>query len=173
MTITNAPSMTLAALHTTDECATATLPVDLSAETWRTVLRVIVPANPGDVLDVEARARVTNDTGRNRGQPGYTCGIGYHLWAYDVDDGKGAARTEADWRRISTLNGDNVSRDRHHMPLHTSTVYRLPDDWPAGHRIVVVLRVDAHSTAWVSGDTITVDGEYAHMTVRRWAAPAA
>lgn len=167
MTITNSPSMTLAALHTTDECVTATLPVDGVATTWRTVMRAVVPVEAGDVLDVEARARVTNDTGRNRGQPGYTCGIGYHLWAYDVDAPGGSS---GDWWQISTLNGDNVSRDRHHMPLHTSTVYQVPAAWPSGHRIVVALRVDAHSTAWVSGDTITVDGDYAHMTVRRWAA---
>ena len=170
MTITSLTAMTLAGLHATDECVTATLPVDGVSNTWRTVMRAIVPVDAGDVLDVEARARVTNDTGRSRGTTGYTCGIGYHLWAYDVDAPGGSS---GPWWQISTLNGDNVSRDRHHMPLHTSTLYQVPADWPPGHRIVIVLRVDAHSTAWVSGDTITVDGEYAHMTVRRWARAAA
>lgn len=165
----NTGELRLLGLHTTDECATTALPVDLSAQTWRTVLRAILPADPGDVLDIEARARVTNDTGRDRGDAGYTIGIGYHLWAYNLDAPGGSS---GEWWRISTLNGDNVSRDRHHMPLHTSSVYRVPDSWPAGNRIVVVLRVDAHSTAWKSGDTVTVDGDYAQMTVRRWA-PAA
>ncbi|MEU3654459.1 hypothetical protein AB0E67_16820 [Streptomyces sp. NPDC032161] len=166
--ITNIGALRLVGLHATDECAATALPVDLSSETWRTVLRTVVPVNPGDVLDVDACARVTNDTGRSRGKPGYTVGIGYHLWAYDVDAPGGSSSDT--WRRISTLNGDNVDRTRHHMPLHTSTVYTVPEDWPTGHRIVVVLRVDAHSTAWVAGDTITVDSGYAQMTVRRYTA---
>jgi hypothetical protein len=170
VTITAAPNLTLAGLYATDEVVAASIPVDLPTDTYRTMLRAVVPVVAGDVLDVDAWARVTNDTGRDRGDAGYTVGVGWHVWAYDVDDGQGAA---GPWTRISPLCGDNVPRDRHHMPLHISTVYAVPADWPAGHRITVVLRADAHSTAWVSGDTLTVDREYGHLTVRRWVAPPA
>jgi hypothetical protein len=156
--ITSNPGQRSVGLFATDEVIAATLPVDLASDTYRTMLRVVVPAAAGDLLDVDARARVTNDVG-------YTVGIGYHLWAYDADSGQGTA---GPWWRIGSLNGDNVFSPRHHMPLHTSTVYQVPADWPAGHRIVVVLRADAHSTAWKAGDTITVDQLYGQLTVRRW-----
>ncbi|MFF2226295.1 hypothetical protein ACFVV7_23605 [Streptomyces globisporus] len=172
MTICTTEGLVLAGEYGTDEVTATVLPVDLPVNTWRTMSRLVVQVVAGDVLSVFARARVTNDTGRDRGEKGYTVGVGYHLWAYDVDDGKGANRTEKDWWRISSLNGDNVDRTRHHMPLHTDTLYRVPDDWPPGHRIVVVLRADAHSTAWVPGDTLTVDQSYGHMQVRRWTHPA-
>ncbi|MET8841440.1 hypothetical protein ABZW67_15270 [Streptomyces rubiginosohelvolus] len=152
----------------TREVVAETLPVDLPVNTWRTMLRLVVPVCAGDWLDVHGWARVTNDTGRDRGDAGYTVGVGWHLWAYDVDDGKGAARTEADWRRISPLKGDNVTRQRHHMPMDISTLYQVPADWPEGHRMVVVLRADAHSTAWKAGDTLTVDREYGELVVRPW-----
>ncbi|MEU2143628.1 hypothetical protein ABZ741_04855 [Streptomyces globisporus] len=169
MTICTTEGLVLAGEYGTDEVTASVLPVDLPVDTWRTVSRLVVPAVAGDVLSVSARARVTNDTGRSRGTAGYTVGVGYHLWAYDCDSGQGSS---GPWWRISSLNGDNVDRVRHHMPLHTSTLYRVPDDWPPGHRIVVVLRADAHSTAWVSGDTLTVDQAYGHMQVRRWTHPA-
>jgi hypothetical protein len=165
VTVYALPALRLAALHATDEVTASTLPVDLPVDTWRTMLRLVVPVDAGDVLDVHGWARVTNDTGRDRGEPGYTVGVGYHLWAYDADSGQGTA---GPWWRISPLKGDNVTRARHHMPLDISTVYQVPADWPAGHRIVVVLRADAHSTAWVKGDTLTVDQSYGHLTVRRW-----
>lgn len=142
----------------TDEVAAADLPVDKVTNTWRTMLRLVVPVEAGDLLDIDARARVTNDTG-------YTVGVGWHLWAYDVDSGQGAA---GPWWKISPSCGDNVDRIRHHLPLAITGVYVVPDTWPAGHRIVVVLRADAHSTAAVTGDILTVDRTYGHMTVRRW-----
>jgi hypothetical protein len=170
-TITNVPGpLTLAGLHSTDEVVAKTLPVDLPTDTYRTMLRVVVPVASGDLLDISGWARVTNDTGVSRGTTGYTVGVGYHLWMYDVDAGPVSA---GDWLRISPLCGDNVPRDRHHMPLAISTVYTVPADWPEGHRMVVALRADAHSTAWVSGDTLTVDREYGHLTARRWTPPAA
>ena len=155
---TSAPSLALAGITATDQVVATTLPVDLSAETWRTMLRQVVPVDADDVLDIEAWARVTNDTS-------YTVGIGWHVWAYDVDSGLGSA---GPWTRISPWNGDNVPPPRHHMPLAIDTVYQIPADWPAGHRITVVLRADAHSTAALSGDTVAVDQEYGHLTVRRW-----
>lgn len=169
MTTIAAERLTLAGLHATDEVTASTLPVDLATDTYRTMLRAIVPVDAGDLLDVEAWARVTNDTGKDRGEPGYVVGVGWHLWAYDLDNGLGSS---GPWWRISPSDGDNVSRSRHHMPLSINTVYQVPADWPAGHRIVVVLRADAHSTAAVDGDTLTVDKDYGHLTVRRWAPTA-
>jgi hypothetical protein len=159
--VQSTPEQVLTSIHSTDEVVPSTIPVDLSSNTPRTMLRIVVPVATGDLLDVDARARVTNDVG-------YVIGVGYHLWAYDVDSGQGSS---GPWWRIGPLNGDNVEPKRHHMPLHTSTVYRVPEDWPPGHRITVVLRADAHSTAWQAGDTITVDRAYGVLTVRRWTTP--
>jgi hypothetical protein len=152
------PGQVPVALYADDDVVATTLPVDLPTDTWRTMLRVVVPVQAGDVLDVSARARVTNGNS-------YVVGIGYHLWAYDVDCCGGSG---GPWWRISTSNGDNVDRTRHHMPLHIDTAYVVPADWPSGHRIVVVLRADAHSTAWEAGDVVTVDQAYGQMIVRRW-----
>lgn len=158
--MTTAGPLTLAGLHATTEVTASTLPIDLATDTYRTMLRVVVPVDAGDLLDIEAWARVTNNT-----SPGYTVGVGWHLWCYDVDSGQGSS---GPWWRISPLKGDNVTRSRHHMPLDIDCVYQVPEDWPAGHRIVVVLRADAHSTAAQPGDTLTVDRDYGHLTVRRW-----
>ncbi|GFH36642.1 hypothetical protein [Streptomyces pacificus] len=38
----------------------------------------------------------------------------------------------------------------------------------AGLHSTTEVRADAHSTAWVSGDTLTVDAGYGRLTVRRW-----
>ncbi|MGA3524177.1 hypothetical protein [Melissospora conviva] len=154
--------MVLASLHSTNEVVAANLPVDLATTSWRTMLRAVVPVTAGDLLDVSAWARVTNDVG-------YTVGVGWHLWAYDADSGQGTA---GPWWRISLSCGDNVDKTRHHMPLTISTTYEVPADWPEGHRIVVVLRADAHSTAWRKGDLLTVD-PLGHLAVRRWTSPPA
>lgn len=144
----------------TNVTATSTgLPVTLTAHTsYRTLLRVITPATAGDVLDITGRARVTNDCG-------YVIGVGHHLWMYDVDNGLGAS---GPWTKIGPSNGDNVEPKRHHMPLHTEYVYRVPASWPAGHRMVVVYRAEAHSTAAQTGDVVDVDA-LGVLTVRRWA----
>jgi len=71
------------------------------------------------------------------------------------------------WTRISSYCGDNVDHDRHHMPLLVDTVYTVPADWPDGHRMTVVLRGDAHSTA-ADGQYLTVDQLYGQLTVRRY-----
>jgi len=160
MTITTTPAgHQPVSLHSTDEVVATTLPVDLPTDTWRTMLRIVVPVVPGDVLDVDARARVTNDCG-------YVIGVGWHLWAYDTDSGLGSA---GPWWRIGPSSGDNVIPQRHHLPLSTTSVYTVPADWPAGHRITIALRADAHSTAWVAGDALTVD-PLGVLTVRRWSA---
>ncbi|WP_460071063.1 hypothetical protein [Streptomyces sp. YKOK-I1] len=152
------PPLSLSSLTATDQVVATTLPVDASPDTPRTMLRQVVPVAAGDTIDVSAWARITNDTG-------YVVGIGWHLWVYDVDSGLGSA---GPWTQISPKDGDNVPPPRHHMPLAIDTVWQIPADWPAGHRVTVVLRADAHSTAAVSGDTVTVDSEYGHLTVRRY-----
>jgi hypothetical protein len=152
--------MTLAGLYATDEVPAKSLPIGTGpGQGYRTLLRVIVPVNAGDLLDIAGRARVTNDT-----SPPYTVGVGYHLWAYDCDDGLGAA---GPWVQISTDCGDNVSHDRHHMPCLTDTAYTVPADWLAGHRMVVVMRGDAMSTQ-ADGQSLTVDQGYGQLTVRRY-----
>ena len=98
------------------------------------VLRTAAPVDAGDTLDVSAYFRVTNELPAN-------VGVGGHLWAYDLDG------DVSDQWRIGPSNGDNVDRQRHHMPVALQTVYSVPQDWPAGHRMAVVLKADAHSTA--------------------------
>jgi hypothetical protein len=160
VTIISANSLTLAGVYATDEVPATTLPIGLGPGLgYRTLLRVIVPVEPGDLLDISGRARVTNDT-----NPAYTVGVGYHLWMYDCDNGQGSSGT---WTKISTDCGDNVDHDRHHMPLLTDTLYTVPATWPTGHRMVIVLRGDAMSTR-ADGQTITVDKAYGQLTVRRY-----
>ncbi|MEU5660066.1 hypothetical protein ABZ802_31285 [Streptomyces sp. NPDC047737] len=156
MNVTSTPRIPSGLWSSTDVVPT-TIPVDLPTDTWRTILRVTVPVTAGDLLDVDTRARFTNDCG-------YNIGVGHHLWAYDCDTGLGTA---GPWWRIGSSSGDNVDPQRHHLPIHNSTVYEVPGDWPEGHRIVIVLRADAHSTAARSGDKLTVD-PLGIITVRRW-----
>ncbi|MET9098289.1 hypothetical protein [Streptomyces antibioticus] len=148
----------------TREVVATSLPVDLATDTWRTMLRLPLRVMPGDVLYVDASARVTNDCG-------YTIGCGWHPWAYNVDKGGSAGP----WWRIGPSYGDNVDKARHHLPLSLTTVYDVPDDWPVdpdtgeGDRICIALRADAHSTAAVSGDKLTVDTGMGELIVTRWA----
>lgn len=174
MTITNLSGLTMAGFHSTNEVVASTLPVDLPTTTWRTIMRVIVPAEPGDLLDASAWFKVTNDI-----LPvAYPVGVGAHLWAYDCDSGQGSS---GPWWRLDGEAGSvgmNVFRDLHHLTLPVAVPYQVPADWPAGHRIVIALRADAHSTAWdkdgdgLAEDKLTVD-PYGRLTVRRYApAPA-
>lgn len=164
MTSLSLGPLAITGLFSTTEVVPTTLPVDLSTSTWRTMMRQVVPVAAGDILDISCWARVTNDLG-------YTVGVGWHLWAYDCDNGLGTAGT---WWKISPSLGDNVTSTRHHMPLHIGVVHQVPADWPVDpdtgnpHRIVVVLRADAHSTAAVDGDTLTVDQTYGYLAVRRY-----
>ncbi|MFJ4551104.1 hypothetical protein ACIP4X_18065 [Streptomyces sp. NPDC088817] len=149
--------LTLLGIYPTQEVVPSRILVRNKAGTYATLLRVVVPVDAGDVLDITGRARVTNDCG-------YTIGFGYHLWQYDVDNGLGTA---GEWTPISSLCGDNVDKPRHHMPALTDTIYTVPKDWPQGHRMTVVLRGDAHSTA-ADGQYLTVDQAYGQLTVRRY-----
>ena len=142
---------------------TNAIPVDLPSNTYRTLYRVVLGGvEPGDYLDVDADARVTNNCG-------YNIGVGWHLWMYSYTN---PLKTQGPWWRISAFSGENVTPDMHHIPLHISTLYRMPADWPSGHRPVIVLRADAHSTAWQPGDTLDVDAGYGQLIVRRYTAPS-
>lgn len=147
------------ALYADDAVVASSIPVDLSPDTPVRTMRVVVPVQAGDVLDVTAEGRITNDVG-------YNVGVGSRLQWYDVDDGIAWPHAWP-WPQIGTPTGDNVPPQRHHMPLTLTRVYQVPADWPDGHRMVINLMVDAHSTAWKSGDTLTVDG-YGQLVVRRW-----
>jgi len=109
---------------------------------FEVVLKAPVPVSGGDTLDVSGYFRVTNDLPANVGVAG-------HLWAYDLDGDRAAQ-----WR-IGPATGDNVDRARHHMPITLDTVYTVPNDWPDGHRMMVVMKADAHSTA--TNGLVTVD----------------
>ncbi len=117
----------------TDEVATATLPVtDWAGKGITDVLATSVSVDPGDTLDVSGYFQVTNELSA-------TVGVGAHLWAYNPDAADSA-------KRIGPATGDNVDRSRHHMPISLQTVYVVPDDWPPGDEMTIVLRADAHST---------------------------
>jgi hypothetical protein len=164
MTIITTEGMALAATYSTAETTATTLPVGTHAGSmFRTMARLIVPVTPGDVLDIDGRARVTNDAS----EPRYTVGVTTGLWGYDVDTEEGSS---GPWWLLDQETGDNVDAPRHHLPVAVTAVYTVPPDWPAGHRIVVVLRCDAESTAWRSGDALTVDPR-TRLTVRRWTTP--
>ncbi|MEV0884761.1 hypothetical protein AB0J03_13095 [Streptomyces microflavus] len=169
MTTITLPALQLVGFHSTNEVVPDHLPVDLSPATWRTIMRVVVPVAAGDLLDVDAWFKVTNDI-----RPvAYPVGVGAHLWAYDCDSGQGTA---GPWWRLDPDAGSvgmNVDRDLHHLTLPLAVPYRVPADWPDGHRLVVVLRADAHSTAWdrdgdgLAQDWLTVD-PCGRLTVRRY-----
>lgn len=150
----------------------ATIPVDLSSNTPRPLYRLVTgPVSPGDQLDISADARVTNDCGYPGGTR-YTIGVGWHLWRYTyVGPGITGSMT-----RIGHYSGTNVTVDTHHLDLHISRLYTVPEDWTPGDRMAIVMQADAHSTAWKAnggGDLLTVDAGYGQLIVRPWvAAPA-
>jgi hypothetical protein len=126
-----------------------------------TMLRLVCcPSSPGDIFKVSGFGRVTNDAS----EPRYNVGVGYHGWLYDVDDGLAVHP----WTRVSPYCGDNVTPDRHHMPLMYDFAFQLPATWIEGHRPVVALRADAESTARRAGDQLTVDQAYGQMNVTCW-----
>lgn len=153
-------------IHATTEVTASNLPVTGTAGgALRTMARLIVPTNPGNILDISGRMRVTNDIGPVK----YAVGIGYHYWAYDLDDGL----DPHPWWRIGPSNGENVLPVpyTHHMPMHLEDIYQVPLNWVPGHRIVIVFRADAHSTGWNRNncqDKITVDQTYGVLSVTEY-----
>lgn len=146
------------------------IPVDTRTDTWRTVATIVVPVDPGDVMTVDARARVTSELP-------YPVGIGAHLWMYDCDpepdeNGVVAKVAERPWARIAPSWGMNVTREIHHLPVGLGALWQVPANWPyrpdgTPHRVVFALRVDAHSTAAVTGDEVVGDSGYTLLRVRR------
>lgn len=153
------PIRTAAEPVTSSEVKATTIPVDKVTTTGRTVIRTWRAVSPGDTLLVHAEAGVTNDCG-------YDVGVGWHLWYYDMDNGLGSS---GDWYKIGLSMGDNVTPDRHHMPLYITRRCTVPDTWVAGRRMALVLRVDAHSTAARSGDVLTVE-TYGEINAVAWVA---
>lgn len=163
-TATDTATMAPAAVYSTNETTASTLPVgSWAGQLPRTMARLIVPVAAGDVLDIDGRARVTNDASL----PRYPVGVETGLWGYDCDDGYGS---DGMWWLLDAQTGDNVTPDRHHLPVAITGVYTVPADWPAGHRLVVVLRCDAESTAARADDALTVN-PLTRLTVRRWTTP--
>jgi hypothetical protein len=173
MTTIGSAGLILAETVSDDECVAATvgLPVDDSTTSWRTLYRVALRVCPGDVVRAHGEGRVTNDVGRLAGQTRYTVGVGWHLWIYNAS--APSELRNATWQQIGTSMGDNVTVDRHHMPLCITRDYQVPASWTVGDYLGVALRADAHSTSWeVNGghDVLTVD-RYGILTVERWTAP--
>ena len=155
-----------------DDAENLTIPIDLATTTAKLLYRAVLPATvAGDVLDISFKAGFTNNAGVDGGTR-YTVGVGCHVWYYDYNDGAGfGGRVQI----ADELTGDNVDPTRHHLPMAAQFVWRVPADWPEGHRMVLCLLADAHSTAWqVNGghDVLDVEAGYGQIAVRRWTLPA-
>lgn len=138
---------------------TGAIPVDLNTDTPVTLARIVSNTlAQGDLLDIEAWARVTNDVG-------YTVGIGWYVKAYEYT----APGVVNPLFPIESMNGENVTPNgqTHHLPLHWSGLYEVPAELD-GKRIVLMFRADAHSTAWQPGHTISIDQGYGRFTVEHW-----
>lgn len=131
------------------------IPVDLSTGTPVKVRYFALPVLAGDYLKIHAEIDVTNDAGRNTTKGiRYTVGIGISLWWYNAS----APTTPVDlralsWQQIGGSRGMNCPVDLHHLAMCISGELSIPADWQAGQSAGVVLRADAHSTAWASNST--------------------
>jgi hypothetical protein len=131
-----------------DKPLTTGIPIDLSSGTPRTVFATnIGPVNPDDRVRVISDANVTNDTGvtlvngvRKVTGTRYTVGVSYHI-AYSTVSG---APT-----RAGTSMGENCPVIVHHCVVGgIPRMFKVPADWTPGTEMVVMMRVDAHSSAW-------------------------
>jgi hypothetical protein len=150
------------------------LPVAGTSSTFRTLLRLPsgMPVQAGDVLDIYADGKVTNDVGRASGETRYVIGVGYHLWYYDASAPSGPIR-DATWQIIGRTLGENATLDGHHLVLNIGRMLKVPADWPAGHVMGIAFRAAAMSTAWAvngGGDVLTVDADGV-LIVRKWTVP--
>lgn len=172
MTLVNTTGLVPADTRSDDQVIAATIPVVSTSSTFRTVLRTTVPVLPGDVLDIYADAKVTNDVGRDPGETRYVVGVGYHLWHYNASAPAGTVR-DATWTLIGRTLGENATVDGHHLVLNIDRTLKVPADWPAGAQMGIALRAAAMSTSWNlngGGDLLTVDPDGV-LIVRRWTAP--
>jgi hypothetical protein len=129
-----------------DKPLTTGIPIDLSSGTPRTVFAVTVgPVNPGDMVRVISDANVTNNTGRDPKTKAitgtqYNVGVSYHI-AYSTVGGTPI--------RTGTSMGENCHYSiTHHLVLNIARMFKVPADWQPGAEMVVMMRVDAHSSAW-------------------------
>jgi hypothetical protein len=130
-----------------DKPLTTGIPIDLSSGTPRTVFAAnIGPVNPGDMVRVISDANVTNDTGvtlvngvRKVTGTRYKVGVSYHI-AYSTTGGTPT--------RAGTSVGENCTVETHHLVLNVARMMKVPADWTPGAEMVVMMRVDAHSSAW-------------------------
>jgi hypothetical protein len=130
-----------------DKPLTTGIPIDLSSGTPRTVFAVTVgPVNPGDMVRVISDANVTNDTGvtlvggvRKVTGTRYKVGVSYHI-AYSAVGGTPV--------RAGTSVGENCTVETHHLVLNIARMFKVPATWTPGAEMVVMMRVDAHSSAW-------------------------
>lgn len=169
MPITDWGALTLSSAHTSTDRVTESVPIGSTSGNQKRVLYwLILPVAAGQILRVQARARITNDVDATRR---YTVGFGFWNDSYDVDDGVPYASKT--WTRIGPLYGDNVTKDRHHMPCDVFDDYEIPAGWVAGHRIRIAMRGDAASTSTsrVDGDTLDVD-DYGRISVWVYDPPA-
>src|SRR6188508_2072875 len=106
---TDALGLACHSLHVTRTVKVPSVPVVENSTTYRTALGTFVYANPGDVLDIYADLKVTNDAGRytTKGRR-YTVGVGYHLWWYDAQISPPEVRL-ATWAVIGDTAGENVT----------------------------------------------------------------
>lgn len=155
MTTISLGRLDITGFESTNKVVPASIPIDLSTETWRTMMRVVIPVAAGDLVSAQAWTKTTDDVG-------YNVGVGQHLWWYDVD----LPAAERVWFRFDEEAGSvgmNNTPDVHHLTLPIAVPCLVPGSWPAGHRMAVVVRADAHSTAWdrdgdgLAEDKLTVD----------------
>lgn len=177
--INTPPGYVLVAEHADDTLVAASVPVDGTPDTPVRVSRVVVPCLAGDILDITAEIRLTNDLS-------YTVGVGARLRYYDADDGQ--PYPHGTWTEIPTPTGDNVTpitattAGRHHLPITLTRVYRVPATWPADiivsddyvgpHRMAINLMIDGHWGSFKAGDKLKVDPYGQQMVVDRWSLPA-
>lgn len=170
-------------VYTERERSTTTLPVGASADTGLRTVAVLsvgqrgadVPGAllPGDLLKMYGRVRFTNDIG----PISYTVGISAWFDGYDIDDGVSSADKVwvSSWLPDSDFgarSGMNVDRNIvHHLLMSLpGDWYRIPDTFPAGHRLAVAWRGAAASTAYAKnggGDVITIDN-YVSIAAEHW-----
>lgn len=164
-------------LHTTRIFKATSVPVLESSTLGKNIFIKTLRVNPGDVLDVYADLKVTNDAGRYTTKARrYTVGVGYNLSWYDAQITPPEARL-ATWAVIGDSAGENVTVDTHHLMLNIGRTLLIPATWVPGQWVGIVLRVAAMSSSWdlnspTGGDTLTVDQD-GILKVWRWAPPPA
>jgi hypothetical protein len=140
---------------------TRQIPVDLSTSTHVMIRYVVVPVQAGDVVLAYGAVNVTNDVGRaSPDHKRYAVGISTSLHRYNgtITPPEERALT---WERLG-VTGENVTPQGHHLTQNVLYPWvKVPEDWPAGHKAVIALMVDAHSTGW--DDNYPEGGE--HITV--------